>query len=140
MDALNHECVFVEEQEPNGRLVLPPCLECGLTAMDALQTLTAANTARVLEKMAMSVPAHLTRSSAVRWLRANARNLTAGVNDGPGGLLPLGDDDAPDESKGDADQPSASRPAPAVTPCERRQCRGLSRHSRRIHRFGWWRK
>lgn len=31
-----HECVFVEEAEPGGRLVLPPCLVCGLTAMDAL--------------------------------------------------------------------------------------------------------
>lgn len=31
-----HECVFVEEQEPSGRLVLPPCIVCGVTAMDAL--------------------------------------------------------------------------------------------------------
>lgn len=31
-----HECVFVEEQEPSGRLILPPCLVCGITAMDAL--------------------------------------------------------------------------------------------------------
>ena len=31
-----HECVFVEEQEPSGRLILPPCLVCGVTAMDAL--------------------------------------------------------------------------------------------------------
>lgn len=31
-----HEHVFVEEQEPEGRLVLPPCILCGLTAMDAL--------------------------------------------------------------------------------------------------------
>lgn len=30
------ECVYVEEQEPNGRLILTPCLTCGLTAMDAL--------------------------------------------------------------------------------------------------------
>lgn len=30
------ECVFVEEQEPSGRLVLPPCIVCGLAAMDAL--------------------------------------------------------------------------------------------------------
>lgn len=34
-----HECVFVEEQEPSGRLVLPPCLTCGTTAMDALEQL-----------------------------------------------------------------------------------------------------
>lgn len=34
-----HECVFVEEQEPSGRLVLPPCLICGLAAMDALAQL-----------------------------------------------------------------------------------------------------
>lgn len=31
-----HECRFVEEREPSGRLVLGPCLVCGLTAMDAL--------------------------------------------------------------------------------------------------------
>ncbi len=31
-----HECVFVEEQEPSGRLILPPCIVCGTTAMDAL--------------------------------------------------------------------------------------------------------
>lgn len=34
-----HECVFVEEQEPSGRLILPPCVTCGLTAMDALAQL-----------------------------------------------------------------------------------------------------
>jgi hypothetical protein len=34
-----HECVFVEEQEPSGRLILPPCLVCGLTALDALEQL-----------------------------------------------------------------------------------------------------
>lgn len=34
-----HECVFVEEQEPSGRLILPPCLVCGTTAMDALTQL-----------------------------------------------------------------------------------------------------
>lgn len=34
-----HECVFVEEQEPNGRLILPPCIVCGYTAMDALEQL-----------------------------------------------------------------------------------------------------
>lgn len=34
-----HECVFVEEQEPSGRLVLPPCLVCGLSALDALDQL-----------------------------------------------------------------------------------------------------
>lgn len=31
-----HECVFVEEQEPNGRLILGPCIVCNLSAMDAL--------------------------------------------------------------------------------------------------------
>ena len=34
-----HECVFVEEQEPSGRLVLPPCIVCGTPAMDALDQL-----------------------------------------------------------------------------------------------------
>lgn len=31
-----HECVFPEEQEPSGRLILAPCLTCGYSAMDAL--------------------------------------------------------------------------------------------------------
>lgn len=36
-----HECAFVEEQEPNGRLILCPCLVCGLSAMDAMADLKA---------------------------------------------------------------------------------------------------
>lgn len=32
-----HEHFFAEEQEPNGRLILSPCLTCGLTALDALE-------------------------------------------------------------------------------------------------------
>lgn len=36
---LCEEHVFVEEQEPSGRLILPPCITCGLTAMDALEQL-----------------------------------------------------------------------------------------------------
>jgi hypothetical protein len=35
----DHEHVFVEEQEPSGRLILPPCIVCGLAAMDALEQL-----------------------------------------------------------------------------------------------------
>jgi hypothetical protein len=35
----DHEHVFVEEQEPEGRLILPPCILCGLTAMDAIEAL-----------------------------------------------------------------------------------------------------
>lgn len=31
-----HEHQFVEEQESSGRLVLAPCLTCGLTAADAI--------------------------------------------------------------------------------------------------------
>lgn len=44
-----HECVFVEEQEPSpdgnhpGRLILIPCIVCGLTAMDALERLREQN-------------------------------------------------------------------------------------------------
>lgn len=34
-----HECVFVEEQGPSGRVVLGPCLTCNLSAMDALEGL-----------------------------------------------------------------------------------------------------
>lgn len=34
-----HECVFPEEQEPSGRLILAPCLTCDLTALDALAQL-----------------------------------------------------------------------------------------------------
>lgn len=31
----NH--TFVEEQEPNGRLILGPCIECGMPALEALE-------------------------------------------------------------------------------------------------------
>lgn len=34
--ANGHECVFPEEQEPSGRLILCPCLTCGASAMDGL--------------------------------------------------------------------------------------------------------
>lgn len=34
-----HECVFPEEQEPSGRLILAPCMVCNLSAMDALEQL-----------------------------------------------------------------------------------------------------
>lgn len=34
-----HECVFPEEQEPSGRLILAPCLVCGCAAMDAMNQL-----------------------------------------------------------------------------------------------------
>jgi hypothetical protein len=34
-----HECVFVEEEEASGRLILPPCLACGKAALDALDQL-----------------------------------------------------------------------------------------------------
>jgi hypothetical protein len=33
-----HEHQFVEEQEPSGRLILAPCLVCGLTGGDAIAT------------------------------------------------------------------------------------------------------
>jgi hypothetical protein len=36
-----HECVFVEEEEPSGRLVLPPCIVCDAAALDALDQLRA---------------------------------------------------------------------------------------------------
>jgi hypothetical protein len=36
IDDRTHECVFVEEEEPSGRLILPPCIVCGCTAMDAV--------------------------------------------------------------------------------------------------------
>ena len=32
-----HECNFVEEQEPEGRLILTPCIECGVSAADAIK-------------------------------------------------------------------------------------------------------
>lgn len=35
----DHEHVFAEEQEPSGRLVLPPCLVCGFPAIDAINLL-----------------------------------------------------------------------------------------------------
>ena len=33
----NHECNFVEEQEPDGRLILGPCIECGIPAAEAMK-------------------------------------------------------------------------------------------------------
>lgn len=41
-----HECVFVEEEEPSGRLILPPCLVCGTAAAEAVGLLK--DTLRVL--------------------------------------------------------------------------------------------
>lgn len=32
-----HECNFVEEQEPSGRLILGPCLICNVSAADAIK-------------------------------------------------------------------------------------------------------
>ena len=34
-----HECLFPEEQEPSGRLILAPCLTCGTSAVDAISKL-----------------------------------------------------------------------------------------------------
>lgn len=36
-----HECLFPEEQEECGRLILAPCLTCGLAALDALAAVKA---------------------------------------------------------------------------------------------------
>ena len=33
-----HECLFPEEQEEGGRLILAPCLTCGVAALDALES------------------------------------------------------------------------------------------------------
>jgi hypothetical protein len=35
----NHECNFCEEEEPSGRLILAPCLECGKSGAEALKLL-----------------------------------------------------------------------------------------------------
>lgn len=40
-DLADHEHVFPEEREPTGRLILAPCLSCGMNAMDALDTIRA---------------------------------------------------------------------------------------------------
>lgn len=34
-----HECLFPEEREPNGRLILGPCLTCETPAVDAIAQL-----------------------------------------------------------------------------------------------------
>ncbi len=34
-----HECLFPEEQEPHGRLILAPCLTCATPAVDAIAKL-----------------------------------------------------------------------------------------------------
>ena len=36
-----HECLFPEEEEPSGRLILTPCLTCGVAAVDAIAKLKA---------------------------------------------------------------------------------------------------
>ena len=33
---MEHECVFTEEREPSGRLIVTPCLQCNLSAFQAL--------------------------------------------------------------------------------------------------------
>jgi hypothetical protein len=35
----DHEHRFVEEREPSGRLILGPCLVCGMSALDAMDAL-----------------------------------------------------------------------------------------------------
>jgi len=35
----DHEHTFAEEQEPSGRLILTPCLTCGMSALDAMARL-----------------------------------------------------------------------------------------------------
>jgi hypothetical protein len=37
-----HECLFPEEQEEGGRLILAPCLTCGVAALEALEFAKAA--------------------------------------------------------------------------------------------------
>ncbi len=34
---IEHECNFVEEREPEGRLILGPCIECGIPAAEAIK-------------------------------------------------------------------------------------------------------
>ena len=43
-----HKCVFVEEREPSGRLIVGPCLECNLSAFDALKQARQAAIAEVV--------------------------------------------------------------------------------------------
>ena len=35
-----HECNFVEEKEPDGRLILGPCIECDMPAAEAIKELS----------------------------------------------------------------------------------------------------
>jgi hypothetical protein len=35
----DHEHMFVEEREPSGRLIVGPCIVCGMSAADALDAL-----------------------------------------------------------------------------------------------------
>lgn len=37
MNYPNHEHTFAEEQEPSGRLIVIPCLECGMPAFEAMK-------------------------------------------------------------------------------------------------------
>ncbi|MGI6878813.1 hypothetical protein [Microbacterium sp. gxy059] len=77
-ERLEHECVFAEEQEPSGRLILAPCLVCDYSAMDALNQL------RSDVEMWSS-----TATDLVRDIRALAEDFQANGNS-----RPLGDSSA----------------------------------------------
>ena len=50
----NHECLFPEEREPNGRLILAPCLTCGTSALDAMSELKQVVTFRGRQVLAIT--------------------------------------------------------------------------------------
>lgn len=57
-----HECLFSEEQEPEGRLILTPCLQCGTSAFEALKTAKSENE-RIKEKV-KKIQHHIERGPA----------------------------------------------------------------------------
>lgn len=67
-----HECVFPEEQEPSGRLILAPCLVCGCTALDALEQLRAG----AARSDRITVPRELLADLVRAAVYANGRGIT----------------------------------------------------------------
>lgn len=84
----DHECVFPEEQEPAGRLILAPCLTCGTTALDALGQMKN----RIAELERGDIPADamlLSRVEIVRYLDGDDDVTVSQAVDGQGDVLPL---------------------------------------------------
>src|SRR4051812_49752796 len=64
-----HQCSFPEEQEPSGRLILAPCLICGISAVDALSLFAKRVAALEDRKSTRLNSSHMSISYAVFFLK-----------------------------------------------------------------------